>query len=64
MEREDPMKQVVVARNDKEEVWVQTPRGKILARVAGKFVRKYTLRHYTFFFKEIQAKSAEFSTPS
>ena len=31
MEREDPMKQVVVARNDKEEVWVQTPRGKILA---------------------------------
>ena len=25
------MKQVVVARNDKEEVWVQTPRGKILA---------------------------------
>src|SRR5215510_2512870 len=27
-------------------------------RVAGKFVRKYTLRHYPFFFKEIQAKSA------
>jgi hypothetical protein len=33
-------------------------------RVAGKSVRKYTLRHYSFFFKEIEAKSAEFSTPS
>src|SRR5262245_16131313 len=33
-------------------------------RVAGKSVRKYTLRRYSFFFKEIEAKSAEFSTPS
>ncbi len=33
------------------------------ARVAGKSVRKYTLRRYLFFFKEIEAKSAEFSTP-
>jgi hypothetical protein len=33
-------------------------------RVAGKFVRKYTLRRYAFFFKEIEEKSAEFSTPS
>jgi hypothetical protein len=35
-----------------------------LVRVAGKSVRKYTLRRYSFFFKEIEAKSAEFSTPS
>jgi hypothetical protein len=33
-------------------------------RVAGKSVRKYTLRLYSFFFKEIEAKSAAFSTPS
>ena len=33
-------------------------------RVAGKFVRKYTLRHYSCFFKEIEGKSAEFSPPS
>jgi site-specific recombinase XerD len=33
-------------------------------RVAGKFVRKYTLRRYSLFFKEMEAKSAEFSTPS
>jgi hypothetical protein len=31
-------------------------------RVAGKSVRKYTLRRYAFFFQEIEAKSAEFST--
>src|SRR6266487_370950 len=30
-------------------------------RVAGKYVRKYTLRHYSFFFKEIQAKSGKYS---
>ena len=35
-----------------------------LDRVAGKFVRKYTLRRYSFFCKEIEVKSAEFSTPS
>ena len=33
-------------------------------RVAGKSVRKYTLRRYSLFFKEMEAKSAEFSTPS
>ena len=33
-------------------------------RVAGKFVRKYTLRHYSFCFKEMEAKFAEFSTTS
>src|SRR5215475_1460774 len=32
-------------------------------RVAGKSVRKYTLRRYSSFFKEIEAKSAAFSTP-
>jgi len=32
--------------------------------VLGMTVRKYTLRLYSFFFKEIEAKSAEFSTPS
>jgi len=32
-------------------------------RVAGIFVRKYTLRRYSFFFKEIEVKSIEFSTP-
>jgi hypothetical protein len=30
-EREDAMKQVIVSRNNNEEVWVQTPTGKILA---------------------------------
>jgi hypothetical protein len=35
-----------------------------ILRVAGKSVRKYTLRLYSFFFKEIEAKSAAFSTPS
>ena len=40
-------------------------RAKMLQqRVAGKSVRKYTLRSYAFFFQEIEAKSAEFSTPS
>jgi hypothetical protein len=38
--------------------------GGYLTRVAGKFVRKYTLRRYSLFFKEMEAKSAEFSTPS
>jgi hypothetical protein len=32
-------------------------------RVAGIFVRKYTLRRYAFFFKEIEVRSVEFSTP-
>jgi len=35
-----------------------------LRRVAGKSVRKYTLRRYAFFFKGIGAKSAAFSTTS
>jgi len=30
-EREDLMQQMIVSRNDKEEVWVETPRGQILA---------------------------------
>jgi hypothetical protein len=30
-EREDTMQQVIVSRNDKEEVWVRTPTGDILA---------------------------------
>lgn len=30
-EREDAMKQVIVSRNNNEEVWVQTPTGKTLA---------------------------------
>jgi hypothetical protein len=30
-EREDIMQQVIVSRNDEEEVWVQTPTGDILA---------------------------------
>ena len=34
-----------------------------VSRVAGIFVRKYTLRRYSFFFKEIEVKSIEFSTP-
>ena len=29
-EREDPMQQVIVSRNDKEEVWVATPTGNLL----------------------------------
>jgi hypothetical protein len=33
-------------------------------RVAGVFVRKYTLRRYSFFFKEIKEKPIEFSTSS
>jgi len=32
--------------------------------VLGMTVRKYTPRHYSFFFKEIEEKYAEFSTPS
>ena len=44
------------------EHWQEVPRS--LVRVAGKSVRKYTLRRYAFFCKEIEAKSAEFSTPS
>jgi len=31
VEKEYPMKQVIVSRNDKEEVWVETPTGKRLA---------------------------------
>ena len=30
-ERKDAMKQVIVSRNDKEEVWVATPTGNLLA---------------------------------
>jgi hypothetical protein len=30
-ERRDAMKQVIVSRNDKEEVWVATPTGNLLA---------------------------------
>jgi hypothetical protein len=30
-ERKDAMKQVIVSRNDKEEVWVATPTGHLLA---------------------------------
>jgi hypothetical protein len=30
-ERKDAMKQVIVSRNDKEEVWVTTPTGNLLA---------------------------------
>ena len=30
-EREDAMQQVIVSRNDKEEVWVETPTGNPLA---------------------------------
>ena len=30
-EREDTMQQVIVSRNEKEEVWVATPAGTILA---------------------------------
>ena len=30
-ERSDAMQQVIVSKNDKEEVWVETPRGHILA---------------------------------
>ena len=30
-EREDAMQQVIVSRNDNEEVWVETPTGNILA---------------------------------
>src|SRR5438132_6165745 len=37
------------------------PGGNDAERVAGKFVRKYTLRHYSFCFKEMEAKFAEFS---
>jgi len=33
-------------------------------RVAGKSVRKYTLRYYSFCFKEIEAKFVQFSTQS
>src|SRR5262245_57650843 len=40
------------------------PTDFVVQRVAGKSVRKYTLRRYSFFFKEIEAKSAEFSTLS
>jgi hypothetical protein len=29
-ERKDAMQQVIVSRNDKEEVWVQTPTGHLL----------------------------------
>jgi hypothetical protein len=36
----------------------------VLFRVAGEFVRKYTLRRYSCFFKEIEGKLDEFSTPS
>jgi hypothetical protein len=39
-------------------------RGIDVVRVAGKFVRKYTLRRYAFFLKEMEAKSVEFSTMS
>jgi len=35
---------------------------RVLVRVAGKTVRKDALRLYSLFFKEIEAKSAEFST--
>jgi hypothetical protein len=30
-ERKDAMQQVIVSRNDKEEVWVETPAGNVLA---------------------------------
>jgi hypothetical protein len=38
--------------------------GIVVIRVAGVFVRKYTLRRYSFFFKEIKEKPIEFSTSS
>ena len=30
-ERENAMQQIIVSRNDKEEVWVETPAGHVLA---------------------------------
>ena len=30
-ERENAMQQIIVSRNDKEEVWVETPAGNVLA---------------------------------
>jgi hypothetical protein len=30
-ERSDAMQQIIVSRNDKEEVWVETPTGNVLA---------------------------------
>jgi hypothetical protein len=30
-ERENAMQQIIVSRNDKEEVWVETPTGNVLA---------------------------------
>jgi hypothetical protein len=30
-ERSDAMQQVIISRNDKEEVWVETPTGNLLA---------------------------------
>jgi hypothetical protein len=30
-ERSDAMQQVIISRNDKEEVWVETPTGHLLA---------------------------------
>jgi hypothetical protein len=42
----------------------QSGLGQWPLRVAGVFVRKYTLRRYSFFFKEIKEKPIEFSTSS
>jgi hypothetical protein len=53
-----------IAYADLKQANPQTLARVIALRVAGKSVRKYTLRRYAFFFKEREAKSAELSTPS